>query len=847
MRGNACPGHVQQLVEPSPGSEPRRRSDRGAIDERARGVGKLNGILGLLVAGGVFLGAVAPAQAQNLAPVISGSPPTTAPPPVNYWFQPTASDPNGDPLTFAASGVPEWAKFDRRTGVLSGKPPSRQLGDLHGPYPGVGRQAFDRLPQFTITVAKSQTTNRAPTIGGAPASAVLEGALYGFVPTASDPEGQALTFSIVNKPSWAAFASSSGQLSGTPPAGSAGSYPNVTISVTDGTNKVSLAPFSITVSAKPNRAPTIGGAPASTVLEGALYGFVPTASDPEGQALTFSIVNKPSWAAFASSSGQLSGTPPAGSAGSYPNVTISVTDGTNKVSLAPFSITVSAKPNRAPTIGGAPASAVLEGALYGFVPTASDPEGQALTFSIVNKPSWAAFASSSGQLSGTPPAGSAGSYPNVTISVTDGTNKVSLAPFSITVSAKPNRAPTIGGAPASAVLEGALYGFVPTASDPEGQALTFSIVNKPSWAAFASSSGQLSGTPPAGSAGSYPNVTISVTDGTNKVSLAPFSITVNPKPNGAPTIGGAPASTVLEGALYGFVPTASDPEGQALTFSIVNKPSWATFTSSSGLLSGIPPIGSAGSYPNVTISVTDGTNKTSLAPFSITVTAKANNPPAIWGIPALSVNSGQAYLFRPSASDPDGQKLQFRVQGMPGWASFNTATGALSGTPAPSQAGTYSGIVVSVTDGQASVSMAPFSITVVAPNTPPTISGRPQDSVTVGQSYGFTPTASDPEGKALTFSIGNKPAWASFDATTGRLYGSPLASQAGTYPGITIARKRWPVLGLAAGVLRDGAGADARLGHGPLVAAENEPRRYADHKPGGLPDRLRPVLEQPFE
>jgi hypothetical protein len=92
-----------------------------------------------------------------------------------------------------------------------------------------------------------------------------------------------------------------------------------------------------------------------------------------------------------------------------------------------------------------------------------------------------------------------------------------------------------------------------------------------------------------------------------------------------------------------------------------------------------------------------------------------------------------------------------------------------------------------VSDGVASTALAPFSITVTAVNTPPTISGTPPDSVTDGQSYSFTPTVSDPDGQPLTFSITNKPAWASFDAATGRLSGVPTSAHAGTYSGITIA------------------------------------------------------------
>ena len=46
------------------------------------------------------------------------------------------------------------------------------------------------------------------------------------------------------------------------------------------------------------------------------------------------------------------------------------------------------------------------------------------------------------------------------------------------------------------------------------------------------------------------------------------------------------------------------------------------------------------------------------------------------------------------------------------WASFNTATGALTGTPSISQLGTYSNILISVTNGSASASLPAFSIVV---------------------------------------------------------------------------------------------------------------------------------------
>jgi hypothetical protein len=357
-----------------------------------------------------------------------------------------------------------------------------------------------------------------------------------------------------------------------------------------------------------------------------------------------------------------------------------------------------------------------------------------------------------------------------------------------------NVAPVISGTPPTTATPGVAYSFTPTASDPNGDRLTFTAVGAPQWAAFDRKTGRLSGTPSLRHSGLSYSVQISVSDGKLSASLPRFTITVASGSSsggsgsllGAPTISGTPPTSVVEGELYGFVPTASDPNGDRLQFSISGKPGWASFAPKSGLLSGIPPAGTAGYYPNIVISVSDGMSTASLPAFGITVAAKANSAPTIWGIPATSVDAGSAYSFRPSASDPDGQALRFAVQGLPSWASFDTATGALTGTPASSQAGTYSGIVISVSDGLASSSLAPYSIAVAAANRAPVIGGTPPESVQAGQAYGFTPSASDPDGQPLTFSIANKPAWATFDAATGRLAGTPDAAQAGTYSGIEI-------------------------------------------------------------
>lgn len=91
-----------------------------------------------------------------------------------------------------------------------------------------------------------------------------------------------------------------------------------------------------------------------------------------------------------------------------------------------------------------------------------------------------------------------------------------------------NRAPAIEGIPGALVIAGATYSFQPTASDPDEDNLVFSIVNRPTWASFDSSTGRLSGTPRNRNAGYYDGIAISVSDGVETIALPSFSILVEP-------------------------------------------------------------------------------------------------------------------------------------------------------------------------------------------------------------------------------------------------------------------------------------------------------------------------------
>jgi hypothetical protein len=205
--------------------------------------------------------------------------------------------------------------------------------------------------------------------------------------------------------------------------------------------------------------PTITGTPPATATVGSVYSFTPSASDADGHALTFRIWNLPAWATFNTATGRISGTPTSAHIGTYTPIWLRVSDGVDHTFLPEISITVvAATTNTAPTISGSPATSVVAGAAYSFTPTAADANGNALTFSVVNRPSWASFDTATGRLSGTPTATNVGNYASITIRVSDGIATTSLPAFAIAVTAAPtaNVAPTISGTPPPTAPVGSL-------------------------------------------------------------------------------------------------------------------------------------------------------------------------------------------------------------------------------------------------------------------------------------------------------------------------------------------------------------------------------------------------------
>ncbi|WP_369435801.1 Ig-like domain-containing protein [Vibrio cidicii] len=373
-------------------------------------------------------------------------------------------------------------------------------------------------------------------------------------------------------------------------------------------------------------------------------------SDVEGSSLSYQVATAPVNGSVTITGNQAVYTGNSNFFG-QDSFTYRVSDGELTSEAALVTITLS-NVNDAPVISGSPSTQVDEDSAYQFVPQASDNDpADTLTYSIANKPSWATFDTATGALSGTPSNSDVGTHAGIVISVSDGRVSASLPAFAITVN-NVNDAPVISGSPATQVNEDSAYLFTPQVSDVDSQAFTFSITNKPAWASFDAATGTLSGTPSNDDVGTYAGIVITVSDGSATATLNTFSIVVN-NVNDAPSISGTPALTVNEDSAYRFAPQAGDVDSSSLSFSISNKPTWASFNTATGVLSGTPANEHVGTTENIVITVSDGELSTSLAAFNLTVINVNDAPVAVNDSFVFTESNDGIYLLDVLSNDSD--------------------------------------------------------------------------------------------------------------------------------------------------------------------------------------------------
>jgi hypothetical protein len=436
-----------------------------------------------------------------------------------------------------------------------------------------------------------------------------------------------------------------------------------------------------------NSPPVLAAIGDRTVAEGATLSFTATASDADIDPLTFGGSNLPAGAGI-TAGGLFTWTPGYAAAGTYPGVIISVSDGRGGSDSETITITVT-DVNGPPVLDPIGNRSVSEGATLSFTATATDPDSDPLTFGGSNLPAGAGI-TAGGLFTWTPGTGTAGTYPNVVVSVSDGRGGTDSETITITVN-PPNRDPVLNPIGNKTVAEGAILTFIATASDADSDPLTFSGSNLPAGAGVAPN-GQFTWSPGYAAAGTYAGVVIGVADGKGGTDSETITITVTDV-NRPPVLDPIGNRTVAEGATLTFTATATDPDSDPLTFSPANLPTGATLLGS-GQFTWTPGFGAAGSYPNVTIGVGDGRGGTDSETITITVT-NVNRAPVLDPIVFTPVSEGETLVITPTAVDPDSDPLAFTTGPLPEGAVFTTSVLAsasaatLTWTPGYLQAGSY--------------------------------------------------------------------------------------------------------------------------------------------------------------
>ncbi len=542
----------------------------------------------------------------------------------------------------------------------------------------------------TITV---NNVNQAPILATIGAKSVNEGQLLSFRISATDPDATIPVLSIVNKPSGAVFVDSgngAGSLVWTPTFAQAGVYP-VTFRASDGQAADSEV-VQITVN-NVNRPPVLAAIGNRSVDEGQLLSFRISASDPDGDTLALSIANKPTGAIFVDSgngAGSLVWTPTFNQANVY-NVTFRTSDGSLTDSEV-VTITVN-NVNQAPVLEPIGPKTVQEGNLLQFRIFASDPDGTTPGLVASNYPAHASFSDSGNGAGGfvfTPDTAQSGAY-QITFTASDGV-LTDTEVITITVTETANQPPVLDSIGPKIVAEGQTLSFKVTATDPNGSFPALTVLNKPDNANFVDSGNGIGGftfTPDFSQAAVY-YVTFVASDGSLADSET-VQITVD-NVNQAPVLTTIGAKSVNEGQLLSFAISATDPDGDTLTLSIVNKPTGAIFVDSgngAGSLVWTPTFNQANVY-NVTFRTSDGSLTDSEA---ITITVNnVNQPPVLDSIGPQEVTAEEILSLRISASDQDGTTPSLYAYDLPINSVFEDSgngRGAFVFAPETSQVADY--------------------------------------------------------------------------------------------------------------------------------------------------------------
>ena len=622
-------------------------------------------------------------------------------------FSVSATDPDGDGLTYATSDLPTGARFNSTTRTFAWRPSFDQGGQSSLPENLTYRVTFivtdaPRDGRTTTTIAIIvNNVNRKPQfnpIGDKPVQADNQ---LGFTVSAIDPDGDVLTYSASDLPTGASFDSGTRQFSWTPTQEQGDQTYTVTFQATDpgGVSETQAVQIPVSKVAIPLQiaAPTANQVfeiPESQPLEIAIEA---TGGTPP---YTYSVTNQPAGATFASATGQFSWTPAfnqgAEPARSY-SLTFTVADGAGQTVSVIITISVT-DVNRPPEWTQQPTDQTIdEDGQLTFTVIATDADGETLTYSTSELPAGANFDSATQTFSWQPSFGQGGqsslpggqTYP-VTFTVTDAPKDGEITtPITITVN-NVNRQPQFDSINNQTLQAEELLTFTVSAADPDGDTLIYSSANTLTGAIFDLGTRQFSFTPTQEQGGQTYTVTFQATDlgglsNTQNVQIEVRPV-VSPLQITAPTDNQAFEVDENTALTINVIVTGGAPP---FNYSGENQPTGSNLNSTTGEFSWTPTHDQGGEPQraySLTFTVTDAANQADSVGITIQV-KDVNRPPVLDDVPAQTFTEKNPITFTLNATDPDGDTLTFSVTPQLSGASFNPGTGVFNWTPDIGQAG----------------------------------------------------------------------------------------------------------------------------------------------------------------
>jgi len=339
-----------------------------------------------------------------------------------------------------------------------------------------------------------------------------------------------------------------------------------------------------------------------------------------------------------------------------------------------------------------------------------------------------------------------------------------------------NTAPVLAAIGNKTVNEESLLTFTASASDAQGDPLTYSLVGSPVGATINATTGVFTWAPmEAQGPGSY-TFSVRVSDGALS-DEEEITVTVN-EVNVAPVLAAIGNKTVDEANLLTFTAVATDVDipANTLTYSLVGAPVGATINATTGVFTWVPTEAQGPGIYTFTVRVSDGMAS---AQETITVTVnEVNSAPVLAPIGNKTVDEEMLLTFIATATDSDSVVLTYSLVGAPAGATINAATGEFTWTPTEAQgSGSYT-FTVRVSDGMLS-DEEEITVTVNEVNVAPVLAAIGNKTVDEANLLTFTAVATDIDipANTLTYSLVGAPVGASIHASTGVFVWTPTKAQ----------------------------------------------------------------------